>query len=80
MQQETQTQGVLVSTYCCSSYRAADLFSSLGILSSYFLGDPVFYLIDDCENPLLYFPRRVIASQGGSYIRVLSTKSCWYMQ
>jgi hypothetical protein len=29
---------VLVSSYCCSSYRVADLFSSLGTFSSSFIG------------------------------------------
>jgi hypothetical protein len=34
MQIETQALGVLVSSYCCSSYRVADPFSSLGTFSS----------------------------------------------
>jgi hypothetical protein len=55
--------GVLVSLYCCSSNRAADLFSSLSTFSNSFIGDPVFHLIDDCEHPLLYLPGTVIVSQ-----------------
>jgi hypothetical protein len=33
--------GVLVSWYCCSSYRVANPFSSLGTFSSSFIGGPV---------------------------------------
>jgi hypothetical protein len=40
MQLETWTQGILVSSYCCSSYRVADPFSSLGTFSSSFIGGP----------------------------------------
>jgi hypothetical protein len=43
IQLETQALRVLVSSYCCSSYRAAEPFSSLGAFSSFFLGDPVFH-------------------------------------
>ena len=46
--------GVLASSYCCSSYGAANPLSSVGIFSSSFIGDPVFQLMDDCEHPLLY--------------------------
>jgi hypothetical protein len=55
--------GVLVSSYCCSSYRVADPFSSLGTFSSSFIRSPVFYPINDCEHPLLYLPGICIASQ-----------------
>jgi hypothetical protein len=67
MQLETQLWGVLVSSYCCSSYRIADPFSSLGTFSSSFIRGPVFHPIDDCEYPLLYLPGTGIASQE-SYI------------
>jgi hypothetical protein len=63
MQLETQLWGILVSSHCCSSYRVADPFSSLGTFSSSFTGDPVFHPIDDCEHPLLHFPGTGIASQ-----------------
>jgi hypothetical protein len=63
MQLETQLWGVLVSSYCWSSYRIADLFSSLGTFSSSSIGSPVFCPIDDCEHPLLYLPGIGIASQ-----------------
>jgi hypothetical protein len=56
MQLETQLSGVLVSSYCCFSYRVADLFRSLGTFSSSFIRCPVFHPIDDCEHPLLYLP------------------------
>jgi hypothetical protein len=62
MQLETRALGVLVSSYCCSIYRVADPFSSLGAFSSFSIGDPMFHLIDDCEHPLLYLPGTGIAS------------------
>jgi hypothetical protein len=34
------SSGALVSSYCCSSYGAANPFSSLGTFSSFFIGDP----------------------------------------
>jgi hypothetical protein len=51
MQLETQLWGggVLVSSYCCPSYRVADHFRSLGTFSSSFIRGPVFHPIDDCE-------------------------------
>jgi hypothetical protein len=60
---ETRSLGVLVSTYCCSSYRVADPFISLGTFSSSSIGGPVFHPIDDCEHPLLYLPGIGITSQ-----------------
>jgi hypothetical protein len=63
MQLETQLWGVLVSSYCCSSYRVADHFSPLDTFSSSFIRGPVFQAIDDCEYTLLYFPGIGIASQ-----------------
>jgi hypothetical protein len=66
MQLKTQFwwgRGVLVSSYCCFSYRVADPFSSLGIFSRSFFGGSVFHPIDDCEHPLLYLPGTGTASQ-----------------
>jgi hypothetical protein len=63
MQLETQLWGVLASSYCCSTYRVAHPFSSLGTFSSFFIRGPVFHPIDDCEHPLLYLPGIGIASQ-----------------
>jgi hypothetical protein len=53
----------ITSSYCCSSYRVADPFSSLGTFSRSCIGDPVFHPINDCEHPLLYLPGTSIASQ-----------------
>jgi hypothetical protein len=77
MQLETRAGGgVLVSSYCCSSCRIADLFSSLGTFSSSSIGDPVFHPIDDYEHPLLYLPGTGIVSQetaiSGSFQQNLS--------
>jgi hypothetical protein len=67
MQLETQLWGgrwgLLVSSYCCSSYRIADPFSSLCTFSSSFIRGPMFHPIDDCEHPLLYLPDIGIDSQ-----------------
>jgi hypothetical protein len=63
MQLEIPALGVVISSYCYSTYRVADPFSSLGTLSSSFIGGPVFHPIDDCEHPLLYLPDTGIASQ-----------------
>jgi hypothetical protein len=63
IQLEIQALGVLVSSYCCSSCRFADPFSSLDSFSSSFIGSPVFHSIDDCEHPLLYLTGTGIASQ-----------------
>ena len=48
-----KSSGVLVSSYCCSTYRVADPFSSLGTFSSSSIGGPVTHLIADCEHPFL---------------------------
>jgi hypothetical protein len=50
MQLETRALEVLVSLYCCSTYRVADHFSSLGTFSSSSIEGPVFHLIDDFGN------------------------------
>ena len=67
MQLETQFCGLLVSSYCCSSYRVADTFSSLCTFSSSSTGGPVFHSIDDCEHKLLYFPGTGIGSKSQLY-------------
>jgi hypothetical protein len=63
MQLETQLWGVRVSSYCCSSYKVADPFRSLGTFFSAFIRVPMFHPINDCEHPLLYLPGIDIASQ-----------------
>jgi hypothetical protein len=62
MQLEIWALGVLVSSYCCSTYRVADPFSSVCTFSSFSIGGPVFHLIDDHEHPLLYLPGTGITS------------------
>jgi hypothetical protein len=59
---ETRALGVLISSYCCSTYRFADPFSSLGTFSSSSIGGPVFHPIDNCEHPLLCLPGTGIVS------------------
>ena len=63
MQLETQVWGVLVSSYCCSTYNFADPFISLGTFSSSSIVGHVFHPIDDSEHPLLYLPGTSIASE-----------------
>ena len=46
--------GVLVSSYCSSSYGAANPFSSLDTFSSSFIGDPVLSPMVGFEDPPLY--------------------------
>jgi hypothetical protein len=62
MKLETRALGVLISSYCCSTYRVANPFSSLGTFSSSSIRGPVFHPTDDCEHPLLYLPGTGIAS------------------
>jgi hypothetical protein len=53
MQLETRALEVLISSYCCSTYRVADPFSSLVSFSSSSIGGHVIHPIADCEHPLL---------------------------
>jgi hypothetical protein len=66
MQLETQAlggEGVLVSSYCCSTYRITDPPSSLCTSSSSSIGGPVIHPIADCEHPLLCLLCPCIVSQ-----------------
>jgi hypothetical protein len=56
--------GVLVGSYFCSSYGAANAFSSLGPFSSSFIGDPVLSPMDGCEPPPLY-----LSGTGSVFVR-----------
>jgi hypothetical protein len=56
-------RGVLVSSYCCSTYRIADHFSYLGTFSSSSIGGPVIHPIADCEHPILCLLGPDIVSQ-----------------
>ena len=62
---------------CCFTYRGADLFSSLGTLSSSSIGGPVFYPIADCEHPVMCLLGPGIVSQdtaiSGSFQRNLAS-------
>jgi hypothetical protein len=60
---DTSSRGVLVSSYCCSTYRIADPFSSFGPFFSSFIGGPVIHPIADCEHPLLCLLGPGIVSQ-----------------
>jgi hypothetical protein len=62
MHLETLALGILVSSYCCSTYNFADPFISLGTFSSSSIVGHVFHPIDDSEHPLLYLPGTSIAS------------------
>ena len=62
-QLETWLWGILVSSYCCSSHRVADPFSSLGTFPSSFIRGSMFHSIDDCEHPFLYLLGIGMASQ-----------------
>jgi hypothetical protein len=55
--------GLLVSSYCCSSYGASNPFSYLGTFSSSSIGDPVLSPMHGCEHPLLYLSGTSRASQ-----------------
>ena len=83
MQLETQAQEVLVSSYCCSSYRVTDPFSSLGTFFSSSIGSPVFHPIDDCEHPLLSLLGPSISSQetvmSGSFQQNLASEADYGM-
>ena len=63
MQLKTRVQGVLVSSYCCSSYRVTDPFISLCTFSSSSTGGHLFSPKDDSEHPLLCLPGPGIASE-----------------
>jgi hypothetical protein len=73
---DTSSGGVLGSSYCCSTYRVADPFSSLVTFSSSSIGGPVIHPIADCEHLLLVFARPRHSLTRDSYIWVLSAKSC----
>jgi hypothetical protein len=60
---DTSSRGVLVSSYCCSTYSISDPFSSLGTFSSSSIGGPVIHPIADCEHPFLCLLGPGIASQ-----------------
>ena len=68
--------GVLVGSYCCSSYGAANPFSSLGVYPSSSISDHVLCPMDGCEHPPLHWQ----SLSEDSYIRLLSASTCWHPQ
>jgi hypothetical protein len=58
-----KSSGVLLSSYCCSTYRVAVPFSSLGNFSSSSIGGCVIHPIADCDHPLLCLLGPGIVSQ-----------------
>jgi hypothetical protein len=58
-----RTSGILVNSYCCSSFGAANPFRSLGPFSSSTSGDAVLSLMDGWKHPFLYLPGTGRASQ-----------------
>ena len=54
---------VLVSSYCCSTYRITVPFSSLGTFSSSSIEGPAIHPIADCEHPLQCLLGASIVSQ-----------------
>ena len=71
---------VLVSSYCCSTYRVTDSPSSLGTFSSSSIGGPVICPIADCEHPFMCLLGPGVILTRDCYIRVLSAQSCYCMQ
>jgi hypothetical protein len=71
---------VLVSSYFCSSYGAANPFSSLGPFSSSFIGDCVLSPMVSCVDTPLYFVRHWWSISGDSHNRHLSVSTCWHPQ
>jgi hypothetical protein len=73
MQLETQAQRVLVSSYCCSSYRVTDPLSSLDtfskINSSASIGGPVFLMGHHWEERPLVLQRLYAPAQGNARAR-----------
>jgi hypothetical protein len=65
---DMSSRGVLVSSYCCSTYRIAGPFSSLGTFSSSSIGGPVVHPIADREHPLLCLLGSGILSQEQLYL------------
>ena len=63
-----KSSGVLVSSYCCSTYWVTDPFSSLGTFSSSSIGGPVIHPLADCEHPLLCLLGPSIVSQEQLYL------------
>jgi hypothetical protein len=72
-----KSSGVLVSSYCCSTYRVADPFSSLDTFSSSSIGGRVTHPLADCEHWLLCLLGPGLVSQetaiSGSFQQTLAS-------
>ena len=55
--------GVLVGSYCCSSYGSTNPVSSLGPFSSFSIRDPVLSPMDGCEHGFINMNREDITSE-----------------
>jgi hypothetical protein len=72
-----KSSGVLVSSYCCSTYRVAVPFSSLGNFSSSSIGGHVTHPIADCEHPLLCLLGPVFAEISITMLIGEGMYMCW---
>jgi hypothetical protein len=73
--------GVLVGSYCYSSYGAADPFSSFGPFSSSSIGvRPCIPSNGWLRTSISVFVRHWQSLSGDSYIRILSSSTCWHPQ
>jgi hypothetical protein len=63
-----KSSGVLGSSYCCSTYRVAVPFSSLGTFSSSSIGGRVTHPIADCDHPLLWFAHSDAIQSRGAHL------------
>jgi hypothetical protein len=72
-----KSSGVLVNSWCCCTYRVADLFSSLDTFSSSSIGGSVIHPIADCEDPLMCLLGPSLVSQetaiSGSFQQTLAS-------
>jgi hypothetical protein len=71
---------VQVSSYCCSSFGAANPFNSLGPFSNSCMGDHVLCPMIGCEDPPLY-----LSGIGKDYPEITITgfshlSTCWHPQ
>ena len=74
---DTSSGGVLISSYCCSTYSIGDPFRSLGTFSNSSIEGPVIHPIADCEHPLLCLLGPSIVSQettiSGAFRQILAS-------
>jgi hypothetical protein len=78
---EDKSSWVLVSSYCCSTYRVAVPFSSLGNFSSSSIRGRVTHPIADCDHPLLCLlgPSKILLKGPRTYLKRQSSKPLCYV-